>query len=181
MRTALALLRRLVFAGLAGGLFADAASGRTTLRDVEYGTAGGERLLLDVSTPDGEGPFPVVVLVHGGGWSGGDKAGGDIGPWFELFNRTPFVWFSINYRLAPAHRWPAQIDDVRAALAWIKAHAGEFRGDAARLAIVGHSAGGHLAFLAAVESGSSIDLQAVVGYAPVTDFEQELPVRGATC
>jgi alpha-L-fucosidase 2 len=172
-----ASLRRPFLAWLALGLIA-VVSARTTTRDVEFGSAGGERLLLDVSVPDGDGPFPVVVLVHGGGWSGGDKSGGDIAPWFDLFNHAGVVWFSVNYRLAPAHRWPAQIEDVRTALRWIKANAARHRGDVTRIALVGHSAGGHLAFLAAVEDDPTTAVHAVVGYAPVTDFEQELPVRG---
>lgn len=154
-------------------------------RDIEYGQAGGVSLKLDVNVPEGDGPFPVAILVHGGGWNGGDKAnvgsegrGADISPWFAPLTAAKFTWFSINYRLAPAHRWPACFDDVQTAIRWVKAHAAEFKGDPARVAIFGHSAGGHLATLAGLLGEGETRVQAVVGYAPVTDFEYELPIRG---
>lgn len=153
-------------------------------RDIEYGQAGGQRLLLDVNIPDGEGPFPIAILIHGGGWSRGDKSGtekpgdsADITPMFAPLTAARFTWFSINYRHAPAHRWPACYDDVQTAIRWVKAHAAGFKGDPRRIALVGHSAGGHLAFLAAVRATDDTRVQAAVGYAPVTDFEQELPTR----
>ncbi|HEX7631416.1 MAG TPA: alpha/beta hydrolase [Lacunisphaera sp.] len=153
-------------------------------RDLEYGQADGVSLKLDVSVPEGDGPFPVAILVHGGGWGSGDKAGSnhpgdgaDISPWFAILTSAKFTWFSINYRLAPAHRWPAQIDDVQTAIRWVKAHAAEFKGDPKRIALFGHSAGGHLATLAGVIGEGDTRVQAVVGFAPVTDFEYELPVR----
>lgn len=151
-------------------------------RDVEYGQAGGEKLLLDVSVPAGEGPFPIAILVHGGGWSGGDKAategGAGIGPWFTALTEANYVWFSINYRLAPKHRWPACLEDVLTAIRWVKANAASYKGDAARIALLGHSAGGQLVCQAATVVDDSVRVQAVVGFAPVTNHEQELPVRG---
>ena len=154
-------------------------------RDLEYGAAGGEVLRLDVNVPDGTGPFPVAILIHGGGWSGGDKAGSDkpgngadITPWFAPLTEAKFTWFSINYRLAPAHRWPACFDDVQTAIRWVKAHAAEFKGDPARIVLFGHSAGGQLACLAALRAGDDTRVQAVVGCAPVTNFEQDLAARG---
>ncbi|MFT3831082.1 MAG: pectinesterase family protein [Opitutaceae bacterium] len=163
-----------------------ASSGRAEIRrDVEYGTAAGVALRLDANIPDGDGPFPVAILVHGGGWSGGDKAGSDkpgngadITPWFAPLTESKFTWFSINYRLAPEHRWPACIDDVVTAIRWVKAHAAEFKGDPARIALFGHSAGGQLVCLAALDAADDLRVQSVVGFAPVTDFEQDLAARG---
>jgi len=153
--------------------------------DIEYGQANGVPLLLDVNIPDGEGPFPIAILVHGGGWSSGDKKGAekpnigaDISPWFQPLTAAKFTWFSVNYRLAPQYRWPACFDDVQTAIRWVKTHATEFKGDPKRIAIFGHSAGGHLALLAALQTNEDTRVQAAVGYAPVTDFEQELPTRG---
>ena len=153
--------------------------------DIVYGEAAGEKLLLDVNVPVGDGPFPIAILVHGGGWSSGDKkgaeksgSGADISPWFGPLTSAKFTWFSINYRLAPKHRWPACFDDVQTAIRWVKAHAAEFKGDPKRIVIFGHSAGGHLALLAALQTNDDTRVQAAVGYAPVTDFEQELPTRG---
>lgn len=174
-----------ILAGLwAAATLADAA-GAELKTDLEYGRAGEIPLLLDASVPDGPGPFPVAILVHGGGWSGGDKrgtdkpgSGADISPWFGPLTAAHFTWFSINYRLAPANRWPACFEDVQTAIRWVKMHAAEFKGDPARIALIGHSAGGHLACLAGTEAAPGTQVQAVVGFAPVTDFEYELPARG---
>jgi alpha-L-fucosidase 2 len=160
-------------------------AGAQLVRDIEYGRADGESLRLDVSVPEGPGPFPIAILVHGGGWSGGDKSGSDhpsdsadISPWFAPLTAAKFTWFSINYRLAPVHRWPACFADVQAAIRWVKAHAAAYKGDPHRLALFGHSAGGHLVCLAGTEPTDDTSVQAVVGFAPVTDFEYELPIRG---
>jgi len=179
---------KLTFPSLMLGLLLSASLARGEARlltDIEYGRADGESLRLDASVPGGAGPFSIAILVHGGGWSGGDKrgaekpgSGADISPWFAPLTAARFTWFSINYRLAPAHRWPACFEDVQTAIRWVKAHAAEYRGDPRRIALFGHSAGGQLVCLAAVQAQADTRVQAVVGFAPVTDFEQELPVRG---
>lgn len=155
------------------------------VRDIEYGRADGVSLKLDVSTPAGEGPFPVAILIHGGGWSSGSKSGSDkpgngadITPWFAAFSAGQFVWFSIDYRLAPAHRWPAGYEDVLTAIRWVKAHAADYRGDPSRVVLVGHSSGGHLACLAGVLADESTRVQAVVSFAPVTDLVTDTRNRG---
>ncbi len=155
----------------------------TLAKDIVYGEAAGQKLLLDASTPDGTGPFPVAILVHGGGWSRGDKGpsskpndNADISPWFETLTAAKFTWFSINYRHAPAHRWPACYEDLLTAIRWAKAHAPDYRGDPARIALFGHSAGGHLVCLAATNTSADTRVQAVLGFASVTDF---LPEPGA--
>jgi acetyl esterase/lipase len=75
-------------------------------------------------------------------------------------------------------RWPACFEDVQAALRWVKTNASTYKGDPQRLALIGYSAGGNLAFLAVVLASPDTGLQAVVGLAPVTDHEQDLPQRG---
>ena len=152
--------------------------------DIQYGEAAGEKLLLDAYTPPTDGPHPIAILIHGGGWGAGDNGtpkntnGADISSWFKPLSDAGFTWFSLNYRLAPAPRWPACIDDVHTAIRWVKANAAQFKGDPTRIVLFGHSAGGHLAFLAAINPTPDTKVQAAVGYAPVTDFEQELPTRG---
>ncbi|MEO7598259.1 MAG: pectinesterase family protein [Opitutus sp.] len=157
----------------------------TMVRDIVYREIDGEKILLDASVPSDTGPFPIAILVHGGGWSRGDKngldsptTGADVTPWFGPLTDASFTWFSINYRHAPKHRWPACFEDVQAAIRWVKAHAAEYKGDPQRIALFGHSAGGQLVCLAAVMADDTTRVQAVVGYAPVTEFEQELPIRG---
>jgi acetyl esterase/lipase len=115
--------------------------------DVVYAEVAGERLRYDHFRPLGvTGPTPCVVFVHGGGWTGGDPsqaAGNGL-----HFARRGIATVSISYRLAPAHRFPACLDDVRRGLRWVRAHAGEFGVDPDRLVLMGLSAGAHLAVLA---------------------------------
>jgi len=145
--------------------------------DIEYANVDGESLKLDASIPDGKGPFPVAILIHGGGWGRGDKANVHVPP-TEPLTRANFTWFSIDYRLAPAHHWPACIDDVRTAIRWVKAHAAEFNGDPRRIALVGYSAGGHLAAYAAVTADDDTRVQAVVICAGPTDLVADCERRG---
>lgn len=157
-------------------------------RDIEYVKhlkPTRESVVLDAHVPDGDGPFPVAILVHGGGWSAGDKGGtdkpgsaADITPWFKPLNDAKFTWFSINYRLAPQYRWPACLEDVQAAIRWVKAHAAEYKGDPRRIVLFGHSAGGQLVCMAATVGDEDTRVQAVVGFAPTTNHEQDLAARG---
>jgi len=167
----------LLFALAASPAIIATPAASATMRDVVYDQAAGETLRLDAVVPDGAGPFPILILIHGGGWTGGDK-GGDIAPLLSPLAAAGFTCVSINYRLAPQHRWPACRDDVLAAVRWLKTHAAQFKGDPARIALLGYSAGGHLASFAATVVDDSARVQAVVGLAALTDFEQELPKRG---
>src|SRR5262249_28018792 len=110
-----------------------------------------------------------AIMVHGGGWSGGDKAK-DITPVLDALTKARFTWFSINYRLAPTNRWPVCFDDVQSAIRWVKSHASEFKGDSNKIAVLGYSAGGHLACLAAALATDETRVQAVVGLAAPTDL-----------
>jgi alpha-L-fucosidase 2 len=146
--------------------------------DIEYGTATGESLRLDAHVPDGVGPFPVAIMVHGGGWSTGDKHKDVTVALDALTQSGEFTWFSINYRLAPTNRWPACFEDVQTAVRWVKTHAAEYKGDPKRLALMGYSAGGQLACLAAVRAGEDTRVQAVVGFSPPTDMVADTERRG---
>jgi alpha-L-fucosidase 2 len=147
-----------------------------TRRNIGYGEADGEKLLLDVHVPAGEGKFPVALIVHGGGWMTGDKET-DIVPVFAPV-ATNFTWFTINYRLAPESRWPACYEDVSTAIRWVKQHAAEFKGDPDRIALLGYSAGGQLATLAGTHATPGLEVQAVVGFAPPTDLVADNERRG---
>jgi pectinesterase len=144
--------------------------------DIQYGEGGGEPLLLDAHVPAGEGKFPVVLIVHGGGWMAGDRET-DIVPVFAPV-ATNFTWFTISYRLAPKDRWPACFDDLQTAIRWVKAHAAEFKGDPNRVALLGYSAGGHLVTLAATHATPDTQVQAVVAFAPPTDLVADNERRG---
>jgi alpha-L-fucosidase 2 len=146
--------------------------------DIEYGRASGESLRLDAHIPDGTGPFPMVVMVHGGGWTSGDKHK-DITVVLERLTKSgEFTWFSINYRMAPTNHWPTCFEDVQTAVRWAKAHAAEYKGDAQRVALMGYSAGGQLACLAAVRAREDTRVQAVVGFSPPTDMVADTERRG---
>ena len=150
--------------------------------EVEYGTAAGVSLRLDAWVPDGPGPFPAVILVHGGGWNAGDKSGGPqkgyMAPMQEPLARAGFAWFSINYRLSPKFHYPAPVEDVETAIRWVKAHAAEYHLDPARIALAGESAGGHLVALAGVRATAETRVAAVVTFYGIFDFEAETKRRG---
>ena len=147
--------------------------------NIEYGKAGNKILRLDANVPDGTGPFPVVIAIHGGGWCLAIKAAnGDFAPALKALTANHFTWFSIDYRLAPTNRWPACFDDVQAAIRWVKAHAAEYKGDPNQIALLGYSAGGHLACLAATLAQPDTRVQAVVGLAPPTDLAADAQHRG---
>ncbi len=117
-------------------------------RDVEYGKEGNQPLFLDVVRPKtaSEGPRPVVVFIHGGGWSGGDKFDA-LSTLFIAADRHDYIGFAVNYRLSGETPWPAQINDCKTAIRWIRSQAATYHLDPDKIAVWGHSAGGHLAAL----------------------------------
>src|SRR5438309_840607 len=129
-----------------------ARAGVTT--GIEYGRAADQSLKLTASVPDGPGPFAAVIIVHGGGWTSDDTES-NCTPLFAPLSRAGFAWFAVKYRLAPAHRWPACVEDVETAITWIKAHAAEFHVDPKRIALLGESAGGQVVQMVAVRATSA--------------------------
>src|SRR5215471_21531123 len=91
-------------------------------KDVEFARPGGKALLLDLHVPDGAGPFPAAILVHGGGFDEGSKST-NVRPLFAPLADAGFAWFSIDYRLAPAAHLPDAFADVQSAIRWVKGHA----------------------------------------------------------
>jgi arylformamidase len=123
----------------------------TALRDIAYRLgpeADASRNVLDLYLPHGKRDFPVVVLVHGGGWMVGDKRCcglySNVG---DFFARHGIAAVMPNYRLSPAVKHPEHARDVARAVAWTKAHIAEHGGRPDRIFLAGHSAGGHLATL----------------------------------
>jgi alpha-L-fucosidase 2 len=110
----------------------------------ERADGGRGELLLDAWEPEGDGPFPAVILAHGGGWEAGDKVT-YLTPILEPLARAGFAWFSVDYRLTPEARHPQQLDDLRRAIRWVRHHAARFRVDPDRLALLGESASGQMA------------------------------------
>jgi acetyl esterase len=124
-------------------------------------------LALDAWIPEGAGPHPAVVLVHGGGWEAGDRVT-YIAPMFGLAAARGLAWISIDYRLTPAVTVREQVRDVRTALDWIRAHAVELGVDRQRLVLVGESASGQLVTSPGVRPDS---LAGVVSFYGVYDLE----------
>lgn len=115
-------------------------------RDLVYGQSDGVDLKMDLArSSKGSGPFPAVVCIHGGAWQAGDKR--DMDSFIRQFARNGYVAASVGYRLAPKYQWPAQIEDVKCAVRYLRAHAKDLNIDPNRLFATGASAGGHLALL----------------------------------
>jgi acetyl esterase/lipase len=153
------------------------------MRDVTYATPGGVPLRADLYVPErGDRPMPVVLWVHGGGWRFGDRR---LAPDLcRYFARSGFAMVSIDYRLTTQAIFPAQIEDLKTAIRWVRSIASRHGFDVNRIGLIGSSAGGHLSALAGLttpplfEPPGAPDLDhsstvhaVVVGYAP-TDFLQ---------
>jgi len=138
-------------------------------KDVPYREVDGTTLTLDAHIPDGPGPFPTVILVHGGGWVAGDKQQ-YITYIFQPLTDANFAWFSINYRLAPQYKFPADTDDVEEAIRWVKTNASRYRVDPNRIALIGESAGGHLVSYVGAYHAVDTRVAAVVSMYGIHDF-----------
>ncbi len=126
--------------------------------DIVYATVGGEELQLDILRPDGKGPYPSVVYLHGGGW--GQKGRKDYSGELEEAANRGYVAVTVDYRLSIAdekgkvkHKFPDQVQDVKCAIRWLRANAERYRIDPTQIGVVGSSAGGHLALMLATTAG----------------------------
>ena len=146
--------------------------------NIEYAKGPGWTSRLDVFWPDGDGPFPVVVYYHGGGWSEGSKEDGQL---FALpFLDMGFAIVNVGYRLAGTASAPAAAEDAICAARWVAANAPKYRLDPARIVLAGHSAGGHLALMAGLAQADTTlarncsdviaaRIAAVINYSGITD------------
>ncbi|MFZ4763377.1 MAG: alpha/beta hydrolase fold domain-containing protein [Roseimicrobium sp.] len=146
--------------------------------DIEFAKIGDVSLTLDAFVPEGAGPFATCILVHGGGFTKGDKQS-FIKPLFEPLAKAGFAWFTINYRLAPQHAWPACADDVATAITWVKTHAADYKADPRRIALIGESAGGHLVSWAGVTGTGATRVAAVVPFYAPHDLVVQVQLRQA--
>ncbi|MBX3439936.1 MAG: alpha/beta hydrolase, partial [Planctomycetaceae bacterium] len=124
--------------------------------NLTYGTVDGMELQLDLARPDGAGPFPVLLFIHGGGWYTGGRR--TYRAMIEEAARRGYVAATISYRLMQFDEaeketttattiFPAQVHDAKAAVRWLRANASTYHIDPARIGVTGHSAGGHLSLM----------------------------------
>jgi acetyl esterase/lipase len=154
--------------------------GAKRIANLEYATVGDTKLLLDLYLPEeAAGPLPVVVGIYGGAWMAGSK---EQAQGIRLAGRG-YAVATPNYRLSGVAKFPAQIEDCKAAVRWLRANAKKYNLDPDRIGAIGHSAGGHLASLLGTsagvkefEKGDNLDfssrVQAVCAMSGPTDFLQ---------
>ena len=133
-------------------------SGIKVVTDVEYANVDGHRLLLDLHLPERVEGAPLLIWVHGGAWRGGSKSRMPLNRLVE----EGWAIASVDYRLTPVARFPAQVHDIKAALRFLRARGGDYGFDTGKIAIAGNSAGGHLAALVGTTNGHQ-DLEGSVG------------------
>ncbi|MBF2028163.1 MAG: alpha/beta hydrolase [Oscillatoriales cyanobacterium C42_A2020_001] len=144
--------------------------------DVQFAAPDGIPLSLDVYRPAQVGTYPGVVMIHGGAWRSGSPK--DNAEFNRYLAAQGYTVIAISYRLAPQHPFPAQLEDVQAAIAFIQQHATQYELDLNRMVIMGRSAGGHLAKLVAYQP-NAYPFKAVVSYYGPIDLTKgyyDLPV-----
>lgn len=129
-----------------------------------FTTTDGTSLALRIYEGDATGPRPCVLIIHGGGWNSGDEK--QLPEWSRQLAAMGYRVASMAYRLAPQFHWPAQKEDVAAALAYLKAHAAEFNVDPNRFILLGRSAGGQLALDAAYTLHDPAIIGCIASYPP---------------
>lgn len=170
---------------------AEPESGIRIEKGITYATVEREKLVLDLAIPAGDGPFPCLVLLHGGAWQGGSRKDftlgnkekdGKVNPsWVEIIAKKGYVAAAVSYRLAPKYKFPAMIEDARAAVRFLRAHAKDYKIELKEMGTVGFSAGGHLALLlglcdksAGFDVGDNLDesgqVQCVIDFFGPTDL-----------
>ena len=156
---------------------------------IVYGEPGGEKLTMDYYAPKGPGPHPVAIIIHGGGFVGGTSKNNSEAYCADFLAPAGYAVFSINYRLAPKHPYPAMVEDVERAVRFIRYHARRWNADPRRIALVGGSAGGYLSNMAGIRQSPgmkgakdpvdrvSARTQAVVSLFAPSDFRGREPSR----
>ena len=145
-------------------------------KDLVYASPGGKPLLLDLHVPDGAGPFPAAILVHGGGFDEGSKST-NVRPLFSVLEQAGYAWFSIDYRLAPEFQFTQTKEDLDTAIRWLKANAAAYKVNPAKIALIGESAGGFLVNYAATHENPETRVAAVVDFYGPVDYGKLAELR----
>ena len=152
LQTECAAVKSLLVISLAMTTAVSLATDSNVIKAIQFATVDGHRLRLDLYPADVKGRMPTVVWVHGGAWRRGSRTSVPVKP----LTRRGYAVASVDYRLSPVAKFPAQVHDIKAAIRFLRANADEYKLDPARFAIAGSSAGGHLAALTGV-SGKSLE------------------------
>lgn len=121
-------------------------------RGVEFANPDNQHLQLNIAQPKhGGGPFPGILCIHGGGFRAGTREGYDR--LCLTLAEHGYVAATVTYRLSPAYRFPAAVQDCKASVRWLRAHAADYHLDASKIGVMGGSAGGHLALFLGVTAG----------------------------
>ena len=130
-----------------------AAETRTpTEEGIVYGTADGQTLTMDYYAPKGDGVHPIAIIIHGGGYHGGDSKSGSEAYVADFLAPAGYAVFSINYRLAPKYPYPYMVLDTERAVRFIRHNAARWNGDPKKIALVGGSAGGFLSNMVGLQN-----------------------------
>jgi acetyl esterase/lipase len=132
-----------------------------TFKGVGFASPGGVALKLNVYQPLQRGKYPVIVVIYGGAWKEGSPDNDEL--FSQYMAAQGYVVVAVDYRHAPQYRFPAQVEDVKTAIAYIQDHAHEWEIDITRMALMGRSAGAHLAMLVAYQL-EALPVRAVVNY-----------------
>lgn len=123
---------------------------------IVYGEAGGEKLTMDYYPPAGPAPHPVAIVIHGGGFTKGTSKNISEAYCADFLAPAGYAVFSINYRLAPQHPYPAMVEDVERAIRFIRHNAKRWSADPGRIALVGGSAGGYLSNMVGIRGSGGV-------------------------
>lgn len=148
-------------------------------RDIAYAEPKNERHTLDVYAPSEGTNHPVIVWIHGGGWTKGSKNGMQQKP--KAFTDKGFVFVPINYRFVPNVTVKEMTGDIAKAIRWVHDHASEFGGDPNSIFVMGHSAGAHLAALVCTDDrylkAEGLPLEIIKGCVPIDVSVYDIPKR----
>ena len=183
-KAAMRILSALLFCLFAWTGLAAPASAKV-YRDVVYdhmSGVGDGNFTMDIYAPDGAKKAPVIIMAHGGAWTVGNKQLA-IGPdQAHFFTEQGFVFISINYRLAPDHPFPAAVEDLASAIAFVHKNAGTYGGDPNWIFLMGHSAGAHSVALVSVDPkylrAKGLDLDVIKGTVPLDGAAYNLVATG---
>lgn len=133
---------------ISGLLWGCTSSPKKSKVDVQKNISYAEGLMGDLWIPQGTGPYPILVMVHGGGWQ--RRTRDDMNPMAQFFAERGYLVFNISYRMAPQNPFPAAIQDYLKATSWIKTEAPKYNGNTHRIFAIGYSAGAHIVSLGAL-------------------------------